>query len=203
MFLLSFLTESVGPIRTTTRVADRRLRVRDERINLPTVPELCHHVYEFARTLVTVGVGGISVKAEIQRRDPDHWPDTLSLAAIGAGCAWCVKPGRADRPDCLPAQAGNRLLHLAASINTRAVVPSTILKKLSASPRESQLAKALRELGPIERSLSIDRMVFESGIAPAMSGRSSLMALRAMVMCNAVANPAGRPGYIGLSKRPH
>jgi TnpA family transposase len=35
----------------------------------------------------------------------------------------------------------------------RAVVPSTILKKLSASPKESQLAKALRELGRIERSL--------------------------------------------------
>lgn len=45
------------------------------------------------------------------------------------------------------------LLHLAASITTRAVVPSTVLKKLSASPKESQLAKALRELGRIERSL--------------------------------------------------
>lgn len=45
------------------------------------------------------------------------------------------------------------LLHLAASITTRAVVPSTILKKLSASPKQSQLAKALRELGRIERSL--------------------------------------------------
>ena len=45
------------------------------------------------------------------------------------------------------------LLRLAASITTRSVVPSTILKKLSASPKESQLAKALRELGRIERSL--------------------------------------------------
>lgn len=45
------------------------------------------------------------------------------------------------------------LLHLAASITTRSVVPSTILKKLSASPKESQLASALRELGRIERSL--------------------------------------------------
>ncbi|WP_281035045.1 Tn3 family transposase [Mesorhizobium waimense] len=33
------------------------------------------------------------------------------------------------------------------------MVPSTILKKLSASPKESQLARALRELGRIERSL--------------------------------------------------
>jgi TnpA family transposase len=45
------------------------------------------------------------------------------------------------------------LLHLAASITTRSVVPSTILKKLSASPKESQLARALRELGRFERSL--------------------------------------------------
>ncbi len=45
------------------------------------------------------------------------------------------------------------LLRLAASITTRTVVPSTILKKLSASPKESQLARALRELGRIERSL--------------------------------------------------
>jgi len=45
------------------------------------------------------------------------------------------------------------LLHLATSITTRSVVPSTILKKLSASPKESQLAKALREVGRIERSL--------------------------------------------------
>ena len=47
----------------------------------------------------------------------------------------------------------NDLLHLAVSITTRSVVPSTILKKLSASPKESQLARALRELGRIERSL--------------------------------------------------
>ncbi|MVA37960.1 Tn3 family transposase, partial [Agrobacterium vitis] len=45
------------------------------------------------------------------------------------------------------------LLHLAASITTRSVVPSAILKKLSASPKQSHLAKALRELGRIERSL--------------------------------------------------
>jgi len=45
------------------------------------------------------------------------------------------------------------LLHLAASITTRSVVPLTILKKLSASPKESQLARALREVGRIERSL--------------------------------------------------
>jgi TnpA family transposase len=45
------------------------------------------------------------------------------------------------------------LLHLAASITTHSVAPSTILKKLAASSKPSQLAKALRELGRIERSL--------------------------------------------------
>jgi len=45
------------------------------------------------------------------------------------------------------------ILHLAASITTRSVSPSMILKKLAASSKPSQLAKALRELGRIERSL--------------------------------------------------
>jgi TnpA family transposase len=45
------------------------------------------------------------------------------------------------------------LLHLAASIITRTVAPSTILKRLSASSKSSDLAKALRELGRIERTL--------------------------------------------------
>lgn len=45
------------------------------------------------------------------------------------------------------------LLHLAASLNERVVAPSSILKKLSASPRASQLARALRDLGRLERTL--------------------------------------------------
>ena len=45
------------------------------------------------------------------------------------------------------------LLHLAASITTRTVAPSTILKKFSASSKSNDLAKALRELGRIERTL--------------------------------------------------
>lgn len=45
------------------------------------------------------------------------------------------------------------LLRLATSITTRTVAPSTILKRLSASPKSSELAKALRELGRIERTL--------------------------------------------------
>lgn len=45
------------------------------------------------------------------------------------------------------------LLRLAASITTRTVAPSTILKRFSASPKSSELAKALRELGRIERTL--------------------------------------------------
>ncbi len=47
----------------------------------------------------------------------------------------------------------DELLRLAASITTRTVSPSAILKRLSASSRSSDLAKALRELGRIERTL--------------------------------------------------
>ena len=45
------------------------------------------------------------------------------------------------------------LLRLAASITTRTVPPSIILKRLSASSKSSDLAKALREFGRIERTL--------------------------------------------------
>jgi TnpA family transposase len=45
------------------------------------------------------------------------------------------------------------LLHLAVSIQTRTVAPSTILKRLAASRNPSQLARALRELGRLERTL--------------------------------------------------
>ena len=45
------------------------------------------------------------------------------------------------------------LLRLAASITTQTVAPSMILKRLSASSKSSELAKALRELGRIERTL--------------------------------------------------
>lgn len=47
----------------------------------------------------------------------------------------------------------DELLRLAASITSRTVAPSTILKRLSASSKSSDLAKALRELGRIERTL--------------------------------------------------
>lgn len=47
----------------------------------------------------------------------------------------------------------DELLRLAASITTRTVAPSTILKRLSASSKSSDLAKALRELGRVERTL--------------------------------------------------
>lgn len=45
------------------------------------------------------------------------------------------------------------LLRLAASITTCTVAPSTILKRFSASSKSSELAKALLELGRIERTL--------------------------------------------------
>lgn len=45
------------------------------------------------------------------------------------------------------------LLRISASLTERVVAPSAILKKLAASPKPSQLARALREIGRIERTL--------------------------------------------------
>lgn len=47
----------------------------------------------------------------------------------------------------------DEILRLGVSMNERVVAPSTILKKLAASKRPSQLARALREIGRIERTL--------------------------------------------------
>jgi TnpA family transposase len=47
----------------------------------------------------------------------------------------------------------DELLRLAASVRRGAVAPSVMLKKLAAYPRQNGLAKALRELGRIERTL--------------------------------------------------
>lgn len=45
------------------------------------------------------------------------------------------------------------LLRLGASVTSRTVAPSSILKQLSASSKSGELAKALREVGRIERIL--------------------------------------------------
>ncbi len=50
-------------------------------------------------------------------------------------------------------ESWDELLRLAASIKLGAVAPSVMLKKLAAYPRQNGLAKALRELGRIERTL--------------------------------------------------
>lgn len=47
----------------------------------------------------------------------------------------------------------DELLRLAASIMSRTVAPSAVLKRFSASSKSSDLAKALREIGRIERTL--------------------------------------------------
>ncbi len=47
----------------------------------------------------------------------------------------------------------DELLRLAASIMSRTVAPSAILKRFSASSKSSEMAKALREIGRIERTL--------------------------------------------------
>jgi TnpA family transposase len=46
----------------------------------------------------------------------------------------------------------DELLRMAASMNERIVAPSAILKKLSASKKPSELARALREVGRLERT---------------------------------------------------
>jgi len=50
-------------------------------------------------------------------------------------------------------EALDGLLRLAASVTARLVAPSMILKRFSASSKSSNLAKALREIGRIERTL--------------------------------------------------
>lgn len=47
----------------------------------------------------------------------------------------------------------DELLRLAASVMSRTVEPSAILKRPSASSKSRELAKALREVGRIERTL--------------------------------------------------
>jgi TnpA family transposase len=47
----------------------------------------------------------------------------------------------------------DEVLRLAASIKTGTVTASLILKKLANYPRQNGLAKALREIGKIERTL--------------------------------------------------
>lgn len=53
----------------------------------------------------------------------------------------------------LPRRAPDQWTTVAASITPRTVAPSAILKRLFASSKSSNLAKALRELGRIERTL--------------------------------------------------
>jgi TnpA family transposase len=50
-------------------------------------------------------------------------------------------------------ESWDELLRLAASIKLGTVAPSVMLRKLAAYPRQNGLAKALRELGRIERTL--------------------------------------------------
>jgi TnpA family transposase len=52
-------------------------------------------------------------------------------------------------------EAWDELLWLAASVRTGTVAPSAMLRRLAAYPRQNGLAKALRELGRIERTLAM------------------------------------------------
>ena len=67
----------------------------------------------------------------------------------------------------------DELLRMAASMNERIVAPSTILKKLSASRRPSELARALREVGRLERTRFMIEMVLRSQVAGAAASAVS------------------------------
>jgi TnpA family transposase len=51
-------------------------------------------------------------------------------------------------------ESGDDLLWLATSLRTGTAAPSILLRRLAAYPRQNQLAKALREVGRIERTLA-------------------------------------------------
>jgi TnpA family transposase len=73
--------------------------------------------------------------------DPKNAPDIL-LPLVG---------GRINQA--LIRQAWPDILRLAASMAAGSVVPSQILRKLAAYPRQNSLAAALREVGRVERSI--------------------------------------------------
>ena len=52
-----------------------------------------------------------------------------------------------------PGDSWDEVLRMAASIKAGTVAPSAILRRLSAYPRQNALAKALREIGRLERAL--------------------------------------------------
>jgi hypothetical protein len=71
----------------------------------------------------------------------------------------------------------DQLLRLATSIRTGTTTCSAVLKKLSAYPRQNGLAKALREIGRIERTLFtldwIRTPPSAAGLARPQQGRSA------------------------------
>ena len=71
--------------------------------------------------------------------------------------------GLALRPE-LMREHWTEMLHLAASMNDRVVAPSTMLKKLSASQKPSQLSKALSEVGRLERTLFMIEYYSDPGL---------------------------------------
>jgi TnpA family transposase len=56
------------------------------------------------------------------------------------------------------------ILRIAASIAAGAVAPSQILKKLASSPRQNELASALREVGRVERSLFMIDWIMDASL---------------------------------------
>jgi hypothetical protein len=61
-------------------------------------------------------------------------------------------------------EAWDELLRLAASIEARTAAPSTLLKKLAGYPKQNQIARALREVGRIERTLFMAEWYSDPGL---------------------------------------
>jgi TnpA family transposase len=71
---------------------------------------------------------------------------------VRTGRAWGDETRIAIDPRVI-ADNWDEILRLAASIKAGTVAPSAILRRLAAYPRQNALAKALREIGRLERTL--------------------------------------------------
>ena len=69
-------------------------------------------------------------------------------------------------------------LRLAASIKAGTVAPSVLMRRLAAYPKQNALAKTLREIGRLERTLFTLDWISDPGLAPAGERRVSTRARR-------------------------
>ncbi len=91
----------------------------------------------------------------VWRRSPGRGLAKRRLYGFGPASNWsALVPFIAGRPDeRLITAHWDDVLHLAASVRTGTVSASLMLKRLGAYPKQNGLARALREIGRIERTL--------------------------------------------------